>query len=72
MEKKVLMKVASSQENFDATKHHRFNISQIRQHLVIDIQIDNVTLERKILVPGSRAYAEVSTPNRNERITISG
>ena len=72
--KKVLIKEANSQENFNATKHHRFNFSHVPQHVVIDIQKENITSERRKLAPGSQFYAEISTspPNRNERIAISG
>lgn len=53
-------------------------ISHLPQHVVIDIEKNNVISEGKNLVPGSRSHAEVSTsytnstPNRNERIGISG
>ena len=76
--KKVLKKEANSQQSFDATKHHRFMISHLPQHVVIDIEKENVISKGKNLVPGSRSHGEVSTsytnstPNRNERIVISG
>ena len=53
-------------------------ISHLPQHVVIDIEKKNVISEGKNLVPGSRSHAKVSTsytnstPNRNERIGISG